>query len=224
MRNTLYLLALAPLTLTACRHRQRPIALPPHDHAVWFVPSTGCPTEFDTTARTLPPTRVSDTLSRPRPNDPSQTRVWLARRVPGGFAAVHHSPDAAATVLRLRDTTRKSEAFAAIDSLWPLANRDPLGPPMPYPRDSIVAIAVKWDAAELYDWKQYLVRPLIVRGQGRFNGWGANFHRDRVLVTVDSVQSIATLRALLEELRVPCHLVAMLVTGPTRLLSGYPRP
>jgi hypothetical protein len=224
LSKIIYLLALAPLTLAACRHGQRPLVLPPHDNAVWFVPSTGCPSEFDTTARSLPPTRVTDTLERPRPDDPYQTWVWLARRVPGGFAAIQHVHGAKATLLRLRDTTRKAEAFAAIDSLWPLAVRNPNWPTAPYPPDSIVAVPVKWDAAELYDWKEYFVRHLIQRGGGRVNGWGADLFRDRVIITVDSMHGIRPLRAVLEELHVPCHLVAMQVIGPVSLAPAFTRP
>jgi len=181
------------------------------DRAIWVEPTSGC---SDTSPKSLPKLRVSDTLTRGGANkDLQEYTAWLARRVPGGLAFgpavdANHRP-----IIRLTDPTLKFAALATLDSLAP-----PRGLPRIANADSVRAVKVRWDFAELYDWLQYLQT-------GSFGGrripvtiMGVNTHNDRIEFGVETRESLPVLVSWLIEKGVPCRLVAVRVSGPIRLM------
>jgi hypothetical protein len=141
--------------------------------------------------------------------------AYWARRVPGGWAGGPYYPwprpiDAPLTIL-LRDTTKKEAALAALDTLLPPhARRSPTAPV------TIAARQARWDLAELFDWKDF-----IVSNFGRAEGvsismWGLG--PDRLTIGIKDLESLPATIRWLHELRVPCRLVMVEVVGTVSTL------
>jgi hypothetical protein len=172
---------------------------------------SGC---SDTSPKLLPKFRASDTLAREtRNHDPQAYTAWLARRVPGGLAFGPAFDENHRPIIRLTDPAEKLAALATLDTLAPST-----GQPRAMSADSIVAVRVRWDFAELYDWMQYLMNGLSeTRGIG-VNGAGIDTENDRIDFSVEKRESVAGLVSWLIEKGIPCRLVAIRVSGPTRLM------
>ena len=84
--------------------------------------------------------------------------------------------------------------------------------------DSVVALDIAWDAAELYDWMAYLLysRDHPPLRDVTINAWGIDTRRGRVMLGFEHAESIPTVAAWLRELGAPCHLVIAVQTGPIR--------
>ena len=121
--------------------------------------------------------------------------------------------------LLLRDTAQKRVAIAALDSLWP---RYDSSRELRFGVDSFVATPAYWDLAELYDWLQILVTNLPDPAARNMNGWGIDVRRNRILLTVESASRIPALVRWLDQLHLPCRLVAIQVSGPFVLTAGPP--
>ena len=192
-------------------HHVNPPAAPYIDRAVWVQPTSGC---NDSSAKRLPPFRVSDTITRSGADKDLQERTaWLARRVPGGLAFGRVFDDSHHPIIRLTDPTRKLAALATLDSLDPRRGRSRLAN-----ADSIRAVRVRWDFAELYDWMKYLQSSFGEAGRIPINGSGIDTQNDRIEFDVETRESLPVLVNWLLKKGVPCGLVAIRVTGPNRLL------
>lgn len=200
---------IAAVSSSCGHHHVNPPAEPYVDRAIWVEPTSGC---SDTSPKSLPKLRVSDTLTRGGANQDSQElSAWFARHVPGGLAFGRALDDNRRPIIRLTDPTQKFAALATLDSLAP-----PSGPPRVASADSVRAVQVRWDFAELYDWMQYLQagfsegRPIPV------NSGGIDTRNDRLEFGVETRESLPVLVSWLIEKGVPCRLVAVRVTGPIR--------
>ncbi|HSA57836.1 MAG TPA: hypothetical protein VLE53_19140 [Gemmatimonadaceae bacterium] len=149
---------------------------------------------------------------------PPRLGAWLARRVPGGYAGGPY-PLSAWTepwVLLLRDTTSLAAASRALDTLRP-----PPDPSMLQPRpDTVIARPARWDLAELYDWLEHLESNLRGARGGGINGWGIDERNNRIQVLIESASTIPALLTWLENLSLPCHLVAFRVVGRISIGAG----
>ncbi len=178
-----------------------------------FVPRAGCAA---TTTR-VPPVRATDTLSAPaQPGRVDAQRAYVARRIPGGYAAGPFAvPPSQRAILFLRDTSLKTAALSALAALS--------GPneSVRYALDSVEARKTDWDAAELYDWLAHVGTPEAARAG--LTGWGVTVDH-RISLSVATTESLPTLRAHLEALGVPCGLVVLWVSGPVRLAAARGAP
>jgi hypothetical protein len=114
----------------------------------------------------------------------------------------------------VRDATQKRAVLAALDSLsLPNASFDRGAIP-----DSVVALDIAWDAAELYDWMAYLLysRDHPPLRDVTINAWGVDTRRGRVMLGFEHAESIPIVAAWLRELGAPCNLVIAVQTGPIR--------
>ena len=198
---------------TACgRHHINPPAQPYVDPAIWVEPTNGC---TDASPKSLPKFRASDTLSSSSVStNPQVHTAWLARRVPGGLAFGQAFDENHHPIIRLTDPTQKFAALATLDTLAPST-----GKPRAASADSVLAVRVRWDFAELYDWMQYLMNALSeARGIG-INGGGIDTDNDRIEFGVEKRESVPGVVSWLIESGVPCRLVALRITGPIRLMS-----
>jgi hypothetical protein len=198
------------LTTAACGHHHvNPPAQPYVDRSIWVEPTSGC---NETSPKSLPKFRASDTLSSNSvSNDPQAHTAWLARRVPGGLAFGRAFDDNHHPIIRLTDPTQKLAALATLDTLAP-SN----GKPRAASADSVLAIRVRWDFAELYDWMWYLTNASSdVRGLG-INSGGIDTHNDRIEFGVEKREAVPGLVSWLIGRGVPCRLVAVRVIGPIR--------
>lgn len=209
------LVVLGGVAMVACaRHAPPDLYV---DRAVWFFPNGGC---SDSSARWLPPSRPSDTLSlafvRSRP---PFLGAWIARRVPGGFAGgPYPGHDTLASILYLRDPLQKHAALAALDSIAPAAERYGGMSPEHWPRtDTVVVQPARWDLAELFDWFEYLKPHASDSKDIGITGWGFDLRGNRLVFSVAADSNFAALAAWLEGRTVPCHLVAMRIMGPVQL-------
>ena len=116
----------------------------------------------------------------------------------------------------VRDATQKRAVVAALDSLS-IPNASYARGAIP---DSVVAVDVRWDAAELYDWEYYLLRmprhrPMPVR----INGWAIDGRRGRIMFGVEQLETIPALGEWLREVGAPCHLIVAFQMGPVSALG-----
>jgi hypothetical protein len=207
-------LPLMALAISACGHHHiNPSVEPYRDRAIWIEPTSGC---TDSSPKFLPKFRASDTLSGANGKlHPDRLSAWLARRVPGGWAFGPSIDGSNHATLWLRDPTQKRAAIAALDSLAP--------PNQLFPAtrsDSVVALPARWDYAELYDWMQSLQTALWggARGTG-VNMWGIDPSHNRILFGIETRETLETMVKWLVEKEIPCHLVAVEVTGPIHVLG-----
>lgn len=196
--------------LLSCGHHHiNPPAEPYIDRAVWVEPTSGC---SDNSPKSLPKSRVSDTLTRGGTNkNPQERSAWYARRVPGGLAFGRAFDDNHRPIIRLTDPTQKLAALATLDSLAPTSGR-----PRVMNADSTTAVRVRWDYAELYDWMQYLQSAFSEEPPLGVNSGGIDTHNDRIEFGVEKRESLPMLVSWLVEKGVPCRLVAVRVNGPIR--------
>lgn len=167
-----------------------------------FVPSAGC------TARTLPPERMSDTLSVTaalRQRD--MALVYAARHLPGGLTAGPLGTAGGTSLLFLRDSTQASALIAQLPTSPGLSHLRPLL------AGSIQLRTTDWDLAELHDWMHYITSRLDLRS---LRGWGINV-RHRLSLGVSEREDLPTLQAQLERLGVPCGLVEIMLFGPVHI-------
>jgi hypothetical protein len=193
-------------------HHVNPPTEPYRDRAIWIQPTSNC---NDSSPRTLPPFRASDTLSgRDGKLHPDRLSAWLARRIPGGWAFGPALDTSNHATLWLRDPTQKQAAISALDSLAPPNQLFPASRP-----DSIVALQARWDYAELYDWMEYLRNTATVaRGTG-INMSGIDPRNDRIVFGIETRESLPQMVGWLVKNGIPCGLVVVEVIGPIRLLS-----
>jgi len=198
------------ITTTACGHHHINAPAQPYiDRAIWVEPTSRC---TESSPKSLPKFRASDTLSSNSvSSDPQAHTAWLARRVPGGLAFGQAFDENHHAIIRLTDTAQKFAALATLDTLAP-SN----GKPRAASADSVLAVRVRWDFAELYDWMWYLTHALS-RSIG-VNGWGIDTDNDRIDIGVEKRESVPAVVSWLIEKGVPCRLVAVRVTGPIRLM------
>lgn len=178
----------------------------------WVGPHSAC---ADSSARWLPPTRVSDTLSVPDPRRRDQQWAWWARRVPGGWAGGPYylsSVPGPPTIL-LREPARKADALAALDTrLPPAARRSPFWP------DTIIARQARWDLAELYDWLQFIESNFgTAQGTG-INMWGITNQKNALTIGIENAATLPEVTRWLRGLGIPCRLVVVEVIG--RISAG----
>ena len=74
--------------------------------------------------------------------------------------------------------------------------------------------AVRWDAAELYDWLKYIEARLSETRGIAVNGWGVHTQENHILLYLEKVESLTPLLDVLERHHVPCYLVKIAVVGP----------
>jgi hypothetical protein len=199
---------LVSAALSGCGHHHvNPTALPYVDRAIWVEPTSDC---SESSPKALPKFRASDTLSgNTRISDPQAHSAWLARRVPGGVAFGHTFDDNHRPIVRLTDPTKKHAALIALDSLGASTGRS-----YAVGADSVVAVRVRWDFAELYDWMQYLMTEMsAARGLG-INSGAIDTRNDRIEFGVVKRESLTSVVNWLIEQGIPCGLVAVRVTGP----------
>jgi hypothetical protein len=80
--------------------------------------------------------------------------------------------------------------------------------------DSVIAVRVRWDFAELYDWMQYLQSVFTdARGIG-VNSGGIDTRNNRIEFGVERQEQLPALVKWLIQKGVPCRLVAVRVNGP----------
>jgi hypothetical protein len=194
--------------LSACGHHHvNPPALPYVDRSIWVRPTSDC---SDSSPKTLPKFRVSDTLSPHRAtSDPQAHDAWIARRVPGGVAFGHAFDENHRPIIRLTDPTKKHEALIALDSLGA-----PTGRSHAVGADSVIAVRVRWDFAELYDWMWYLMSEMSKARGLDINSGGINTREDRIDFGVVKRESLPAVVSWLIEQGIPCGLVAVRVNGP----------
>jgi hypothetical protein len=203
---------LVALSTSACGHHHvNPPAEPYWDGAFWIEPTTSC---TDSSPRFLPKFRASDSLpgiSEIRHAD--QLQAWLARHVPGGWAYGPSFNSNHAT-LWLRDPTQKHAAMAALDSLAP-----PNQLFAATHADSIVALPVRWDYAELYDWMEVLkTGHTIATGM---NMWGIDAANDRIVFGIETRETLDAMVKWLIDKGIPCRLVVVEISGKI-YLAGRP--
>jgi hypothetical protein len=202
---------LVTTALWSCGHHHIDPPAEPQDRAVWVEPTSGC---ADSSLKWLPKFRISDTLTRGGVNKDTQERsAWFARRVPGGLAFGRAFDDNHRPIIRLTDPAQKLAALATLDSLAPNTGR-----PRVMSADSITAVRVRWDFAELYDWMQYLQAAFSEGRTIPVNSGGIDTGNDRLEFGVERRESLPVLVSWLIEKGVPCRLVAVRVTGPIRLM------
>jgi hypothetical protein len=113
----------------------------------------------------------------------------------------------------MRDPSMKRAALAALDTLAPL---DSLSASITR-RDTVIAVATRWDSAELYDWLVYMATaPRTTPGPG-FNSYGIDTRRGRIVVGVERLESLPRLTAWLQSLGIPCDLFTAEQMGPFSL-------
>jgi hypothetical protein len=123
--------------------------------------------------------------------------------------------------MRMRDAALKRVAIAALDSIA-LPNAGYQHGAMP---DSVVALDIAWDAAELYDWMAYLMHSwghTPLRGV-TLNGWGVDTYRGRLVFGIEHLESVPVLAAWLRAVGAPCNLVVAMRMGPVSLSSSICR-
>jgi hypothetical protein len=206
------------VAIAACSHGRTDYLYHPPAPVYDVQPSVTC---TDSSAHTLPPHRVSDTLSFAGTHRGDQRDAWRARHVPGGWAAgPFTSVNNRAGLMWLREPAQKLAAAAALDSLDSL---HPLPahyyqPPRP---DSIVALEVRWDAAELYDWMEHIRisrPPAPIPG---LNGWGLDTRRGRIVLGVERPEAaVPALAQWLRDVGAPCNLVVASQMGAVHLSSA----
>ena len=200
--------AILVTTLAACRHHHlNPPPAPYVDRAIWIQPSADC---GNSSPKALPRFRASDTLSgNTRISDPQAHSAWLARRVPGGVAFGHTFDENHRPIIRLTDPTKKHAALVALDSLGASTGRT-----YAVGADSVLAVRVRWDFAELYDWMQYLMTEMsAARGLG-INSGAIDTRNDRIELGIEKRESLPNVVSWLIEQGIPCGLVAVRVNGP----------
>ena len=199
------------LALTACHRAGIASQAEAPDRGVWVDPDSLC---SDSSPRSLPPSRVSDTLSLASTAQRVDRRwAWWARRVPGGWAGgpFYLAPRANPPTILLRDPLQKVAALAALDTLL-LADKRVL-PVTRDTRDTVVAVQARWDLAELYDWLQYIESRFgEARGLG-INGWGIDPGRNRLTITIEERVTLSAVIRWLQGLAIPCRLVRVEVVG-----------
>jgi hypothetical protein len=195
------------LALAACHRDGLSPALPTPQRDFWFAPDLTC---SDASPRSLPPTRVSDTVTTPEPaRSDQQWAVW-ARIVPGGWGGGPYylpSVPGPPTIL-LRDTTRKEAALAALDTLLPPAARRSAMPPQP-----ILVRQVRWDLAELYDWKEFIESNFGSAQGTTINSWGISNQRNAIMIGIEKREALLDTMRWLQGLGIPCRLVVVEVLG-----------
>jgi hypothetical protein len=84
-------------------------------------------------------------------------------------------------------------------------------------RDTVIAVAARWDSAELYDWLAYMATaPRTAPGPG-FNSYGIDARRGRIVVGIERLESLPRLTAWLQGLGIPCDLFTAWQVGPFSL-------
>lgn len=213
-QNSIARLALG-LGAVAC-HRgasEPPSAMPQRDF--WFAPDVTCSVS---SARTFPPVRISDTLTTPDPMKTDQVWALWARHVPGGWGGGPYylpSVPGAPTIL-LRDTTQIEAALAALDTLLPPAARRSATAP-----ERVRTRQVRWDLAELYDWKEYIVSNFASAKGTTINGWGISNQKNAVEIGIEKGETLPQTMGWLHGLGIPCRLVIVSVWGQFRLTSSF---
>ena len=197
--------------ISGCKHHrisEDPSYAP---HFIWVDPSPDCSNASPTF---LPPVRASDTVSRPAKYDQELLGVWLARRVPGGYAfgtmvdSLHNIG-----LLWLREPDQKRQALAVLDTLLP--------PNYPNFRrthpDSVVARKVRWDFAELYDWMNYLQSSMRDLKGVEITGWSTDPLGNRLVFGIEDRDMLPTMVSWLVGKNIPCRLVALIIMGRAHL-------
>ena len=204
-------------TLAAChRGPNHAASAPVPQRNFWYDADVIC---TDSSPRWLPASRASDLIAGPGTMDWSDRRwAYWARRVPGGWAGGPYYPwpsaiDAPLTIL-LRDTTQREAALAALDTLLPPhARRSPTAP-VP-----IAARQARWDLAELYDWKDFIVSNFGSAKGVSSSMWGLG--PDRLTIGIKDLESVPPTIRWLHELDVPCRLVMVEVVGTVSTLPAW---
>ena len=201
------------LAVTGCHHTPSTPETQPVDRREYAIqPAGGC---ADASPRSRPPVRATDTLTLAGARDENQLRAWRSLRVPGGWADGPWPANGPArpSTIWLRDPSSKRAALAALDTLAP---PDPQSASMTR-RDSVIAVAARWDSAELYDWLAYMATaPRSTPGPG-FNSYGIDARRGRIVVGIERLESLPRLTAWLQGLGIPCDLFTAWQTGPFSL-------
>ena len=200
------------LPISGCKHHRVSESASFAPHYIWVDPSPDC---SDSSPRFLPPgVRGSDTVSRPGKYDQEQLGVWLARRVPGGYAfgtmvdSLHN-----VGLLWLREPDQRKQALAVLDTLLP--------PNYPNFRrthpDSVVIRKVRWDYAELYDWMNYLQTRRNPDGVV-ITMWATDALGSRLVFGIEKQEMLPAMVNWLLGRNVPCRLVQLIVQGRAQLL------
>lgn len=129
----------------------------------------------------------------------------IAREIPGGFGGV--VSEGGVPVIYLVDTTRRSEAVAALVARGVI------------PRTGEERVrGGRWDFAQLYDWYRYLLMHFEL-GTGDAAGvvaWGIDERENRVWFGMVDEGARSRFQRALAGLPLPCFLVTLEVTGPYR--------
>ena len=191
------------LLVGGCRHKSPPPAEIPWR---WAAPGTSC----GPNARPFPlPESLRDTTIHPF-GSPTHShwedRATITRGIPGGFGGISWREKDPRTVVYLLDTTQLAAAVPALVSVGVL-------PPNP----RVGAIPGRFTYAQLYDWMSYI--HMHLRGV-RLAGWAIDEKNNRIIYFLADEASVTELNRNLAEMHAPCFLIAFLVTGPARALSG----
>jgi hypothetical protein len=209
-RLSLVLACALVATLSGCKHHRIREDPSYATHYIWVDPSPDC---SNSSPRFLPPLRASDTVSRPVKYDQELLGVWLARRVPGGYAfgtmvdSLHNIG-----LLWLREPNQKKQALAVLDTLLP--------PDYPNFRrthpDSVVARTVRWDFAELHDWMTYLQTRRNPEGVV-ITMWATDPLGSRLVFGIERQEMLPAMVSWLVGRNIPCRLVQLMIMGQAHL-------
>jgi hypothetical protein len=115
----------------------------------------------------------------------------------------------------LRDTTQKAAALIALDSIL-----QPRYPGMHHAGAPVLTRQARWDLAELYDWKEYLVSNFSRARGTTINGWGVSNQKNAIELGIEKRETLLATMSWLNELHVPCRLVDVMVMGRFSIGAG----
>jgi hypothetical protein len=130
--------------------------------------------------------------------------------VPGGWGGgpYYLPPRARPPTILLRDPSQKVAALAALDTLLPIDARF-----VTASLDTVVAVAARWDLAELYDWMQFIQANIHTAQGAGINGWGILPQKNRLTITIEDAVKLPIVVRWLQGLAIPCRLVAVDAVG-----------
>lgn len=180
-----------------------PTGLDPDDEA-WVPLSRSC-------TPSSPAFSVPPDLSRPLPGPDEHWTIReqftaMADAAPGGFAGFYFA-EGEQPVVAMVDPARWTDARS---TLMTTAQEVGLGQLVTYLRDPEVRGA-RWDHRQLYDWF-WVVRNPVFSLEG-VHSMGISEAGNRIEFGVDEEEDIQRIGAVLDELDVPCWLVAAEVRG-----------
>jgi hypothetical protein len=141
-----------------------------------------------------------------RTTDPWEEKAKVSQGIPGGFGGISNKGIYPRKVIYLVDTTQLTAAVPALEAAGLLQ-----------PNLVVGATTGRWTYVQLYDWFRYI--HMHLRGVGVVM-WALDEWRNRIYYGVEDEAAAANLDRRLAELRAPCFLVALEVTGRVQVANG----